>query len=262
LAVLIAAGFAFSYALDGQGIKPGTTEEEGSLDLIRNVLIIGIITLISTRLYGNLGLIVVAATCSVSFFRQAPAIAALYVAARVLEQTFDTSYVANVTGINLMHSYVSAAQYFGFFTVVALLLLLKEGRGRQFETIAVTSVAVIGPALVNYFLHAEASASYMVALTVAGVLAAILGQKFFAGQENHCASLMLIASQSSAVGLLAAELISIGNTTSNPERLKVVYCLAGVVAILMIVSLLRSKKGNPENGPQPPSVEVAPAASE
>jgi hypothetical protein len=242
LAVLIAAGFAFSYALDGQGVKAGTMAEEGSLDLIRNVLIIGIITLIATRLYGNLGLIIVAATCSVSFFRQAPAIAALFVAARVLEQTFDISYVSNVTGINLMHPYVSAAQYFGFFTVAALMLLLKEGRGRHFETVAVTAVAVIGPALINYFLHAEASGSYMIALTVAGVLVAILGQRFFSEQEGLCASLMLVATQASAVGLLTAELISIGNSTSNPERLKVVYCLAGVMAILMIVSLLRSKK--------------------
>jgi hypothetical protein len=204
LAVLVAAGFAFSYALDGQGVKPGTSSEDSSLDLIRNVLLIGIITLIATRLYGNLGLIVVAATTSVSFFRQAPAIAALFVAARVLEQSFDVNYVANVTGINLMHPYVSAAQYFGFFTVAALLLLLKEGRGRNFETIAVTSVAVIGPALVNYFLHGEASASYMVALTVAGVLLSILGQKFFIAQESLCASLMLVATQASAVGLLGA----------------------------------------------------------
>ncbi len=226
------------------------------------MLIIGIITLISTRLYGNLGLIVVAATCSVSFFRQAPAIAALFVAARVLEQTFDISYVANVTGINLMHPYVSAAQYFGFFTVAALMLLLKEGRGRNFETIAVTSVAVIGPAMVNYFLHAEASGSYMIALTVAGVMVAILGQKFFYEQENVCASLMLVATQASAVGLLTAELIAIGNTTSNPERLKVVYCLAGVMAILMIVSILKSKKAVAGNGPEAPATEVAPATGE
>jgi len=243
LAVLIAAGFAFSYALDGQGVKPGTTAEEGSLDLIRNVLIIGIITLVATRLYGDLGLIVVAATTSISFFRQAPAVAALFVAARVLEQTFDHSYVANVTGINLMHSYVSAAQYFGFFTVFALMLLLKEGRGRQFETVAVTAVAVIGPALVNYFLHGEASCSYLIALTVAGVLVSTLGQKFFTDQEGLCASLMLVATQASAIGLLTAELIEIGNSTSNPERLRVVYCLAGVMALLMIVSYFKSKKG-------------------
>jgi peptidoglycan/LPS O-acetylase OafA/YrhL len=257
MAVLIGAGFAFSYALDGQGVKPGTTAEDGSLDLIRNVLIIGIITLIATRLYGNLGLIVVGATASVSFFRQAPAVAALFIAARSLEQAFDVNYVANVTGINLMHPYVTAAQYFGFFTILALVLLLKEGRGRNFETVAVTSVAVIGPALINYFLHAEASASYMVALTVAGVLVAILGQKFFYEQENLCASLMLIATQSSAIGLLTAEVIEIGNSTSNPERLKIVYCLAGVMAILMIVSILRSKKAGADNPPSSPPVEAA-----
>jgi hypothetical protein len=96
--------------------------------------------------------------------------------------------------------------------------------------------------MVNYFLHGEASASYLIALTVAGVLVSILGQKFFYEQEGLCASLILVATQSSAVGLLTAELIEIGNSTSNPERLKVVYCLAGVMAILMIVSLLRSKK--------------------
>jgi hypothetical protein len=258
LAVLIAAGFAFSYALDGQGTKPGTTSEEGSLDLIRNVLLIGIITLIATRLYGNLGLIVVAATASVSFFRQAPAIAALFVAARALEQSFDITYVANVTGINLMHPYVTAAQYFGFFTVVALMLLLKEGRGRNFETIAMAAVAVIGPAMVNYFLHGEASASYLVALTVAGVLVSILGQKFFYEQEGLCASLMLVATQASAIGLLTAELIEIGNSTSNPERLKVVYCLAGAMAIFMIVSLLRSKKaGAGTDGGTPAQEAVA-----
>jgi len=253
LAMLIAAGFAFMYALDGQGVRVGTTIETNSMDLIRNVLLIGILTLVATRLYGNLGLIVVAAAMPVSFFGQAPAIAALFVSARLLEQAFDVSYVQNVTGINLMHPYVSAAQYFGLFTVFALMLLLKEGRGRQFETVAVTVTAVVVPALANYFLHGESTASYMVALTVSGVLVGILGQKFFQDRENLCASLMLVATQASAIGLFTGELIEIGLGTSNAERLNVVYALAGIVALLIVVSMLRARHSGASNsgsGPQ------------
>ncbi|MBS2008898.1 MAG: hypothetical protein JST01_17740 [Cyanobacteria bacterium SZAS TMP-1] len=245
MAVLVAAGFAFNYALDGQGVKPGTSADPTALELVRNVLIIGILTLVSTRLYGNLGLIVVAAPAAISFFSQAPAIAALFVAARSLEQAFDVNYVANVTGINLMHPYVTAAQYFAFFTILVLLLLLKEGRDNKFVTVAMTAVAVVGPALVNYFLHGEASASYMVGLTVAGVLVSILGQRFFQEQEALCGSLMLIAAQASAVGLLTAELVEFGNSTAGPERLKVVYVLAAITAIAMIASLLRTKLAKP-----------------
>jgi len=253
MAILVGAGFAFMYALDGQGIKPGTSADPTALELIRNVLIIGILTLVSTRLYGNLGLIVVAAPAAVSFFGQGPAIAALFVAARALEQSFDVNYVANVTGINLMHPYVSAAQYFGFFTMMVLLLLLKEGRSNKFVAVATTVVAVIGPALANYFLHAEASASYLIGLTVAGVMVSILGQRFFQEQEALCASLMLVATQASAVGLLTAELIELGNSTANPERVKVIYVLAAITAIAMIASILRSRVSGSGSGSGPAS---------
>ncbi|MBU6452686.1 MAG: hypothetical protein KGS72_12950 [Cyanobacteria bacterium REEB67] len=242
MAMLIGAGFAFSFVLDGQGFKPGTSTRLGALDLIRNLLVIGCITLLATRLYGNLGLTVVAATASISFFSQAPAIAALYVAARLLEQAFCVEHVANVTGINLLHPYVSAAQYFGFFTAGALLLLLKEGRLRFFDTMAVSVVGVVAPALVNYFLHAEASGSYLIALTVSSLLLAILGQRFFEENEaNLCGSLMLVATQASAIGLFTAELLDLGNAASNPERLKVIYVLAAIVAVVMVISILKTK---------------------
>jgi hypothetical protein len=242
MAMLIAAGFAFSFVLDGQGFKPGTSTRLGALDLIRNLLVIGCITLLATRLYGNLGLTVVAATASISFFSQAPAIAALYVAARLLEQAFGVEHVANVTGINLLHPYVSAAQYFGFFTAGALLLLLKEGRLRFFDTMAVSVVGVLAPALVNYFLHAEASGSYLIALTVSSLMLAILGQRFFEeNEDNLCGSLILVATQASAIALFTAELLDLGNAASNPERLKVIYVLAAIVAVVMVISILKTK---------------------
>ena len=242
MSILVAAGFAFSFVLDGQGFKPGTSTRLGALDLIRNLLVIGCVTLLATRLYGNLGLAVAASTASIAFFNQAPAIMALYVSARLFEQTFGIDYVANVTGINLLHPYVSAAQYFGFFTAAAVMLLLKEGRLRLFETLAVSVVGVLAPALVNFFLHSEASGSYLIALTVSCLIVALAGQKFFSEAEaNLCGSVMLIATQASAVGLLSAELLELGNAASSAERLKVIYILAAVVAVGMVVSIVKTR---------------------
>jgi hypothetical protein len=242
MAILLAAGFAFNFVLDGQGFKPGTSTALGALDLVRNILVVGCITLLATRLYGNLGLTVVGAGASIAFFSQAPAVAALFIASRLLEQTFGVAYVANVTGVNLLHPYVSAAQYFGFFTAVAVMLLLKEGKARHFDTIAMTFVGVVVPALVNFFLHAEASGSYLIALSVASLMLALGAQKFFAEDENNlCASIILLPAQASAIALYTFELLDMGTAASNPERLKIIYILAAIVAVTMIVSWFRNK---------------------
>ena len=131
LAVIFGFSMAAFYAVDGFTDKTTPTDERtGTVRAIMQVLMLGIITLAASRLYGNIGLGCVAACTMVGlhgFGRGVVTAAmALFIAARIFEQYFALNLVSNVTGVNMQHAYVSAANYFGFFVVMALALLLKE----------------------------------------------------------------------------------------------------------------------------------------
>jgi hypothetical protein len=103
---------------------------------IKQILIIGIFTLLATRLFGNLGMAALGAGCMVGNFSQIPACAAIFFGARILEQVFAYANVSNVTGINLNHPYVSAALYLGLFSALGLMALLKDVSDRRIAAAA------------------------------------------------------------------------------------------------------------------------------
>lgn len=250
MAVLMGAGFGAMYALDAiarMAKKEDVTPAERSIKFVKQVLIIGIFTLLATRLYGNVGLACIAACVLVGSFSQVPACAAIFFGSRLLEQAFADLAISNVTGINLQHTYVSAAQYLGFFVISALIVMTRDtrvlNRDLKVDACALALVATFGTALVNFFLHGEPTGSYLVALSAAGVTALILMQSLFAdkGEENRSLSIILVPALASASAVLSSQLVRMGADAGMNERMTVLGVLAAVTIMAMMANRLMDK---------------------
>ena len=309
LAVIFGFSMAAFYAVDGFTDKTTPTDERtGTVRAIMQVLMLGIITLAASRLYGNIGLGCVAACTMVGlhgFGRGVVTAAmALFIAARIFEQYFALNLVSNVTGVNMQHAYVSAANYFGFFVVMALALLLKETSAtnarvlrlfdeankqqeikvgldvpevEKFEnenetkpeskpeiiaepvsrpilhsanwsnlSVAIALWSTMGVVAVNYFLHAEASAAYLISLAVAGILFGVLGQSYFVDRERRVLSLALIPALSSAAAILGGDLLATGETATINTRLTIIGVLAALAAISLVIGIIMDKQKKDE----------------
>ena len=309
LAVIFGFSMAAFYAVDGFTDKTTPTDERtGTVRAIMQVLMLGIITLAASRLYGNIGLGCVAACTMVGlhgFGRGVVTAAmALFIAARIFEQYFALNLVSNVTGVNMQHAYVSAANYFGFFVVMALALLLKETTAtnarvlrlfdeankqqeikvgldvpevEKFEnenetkpeskpeiiaepvsrpilhsanwsnlSVTIALWSTMGVVAVNYFLHAEASAAYLISLAVAGILFGVLGQSYFVDRERRVLSLALIPALSSAAAILGGDLLATGETATINTRLTIIGVLAALAAISLVIGIIMDKQKKDE----------------
>lgn len=242
LAVLVGAGFGSMYALDALGRMAQDerlSDGERAGKHIKALLIVGIFTLLATRLFGNLGLAAISACVMVSAFTQLPACAALFFGSRLMEQAFAAAQVSNVTGINLQHSYVSAAQYLGFFVVMAVMVMIRYNKERLIDAAAIALLATFGTGLASFFLHAEPAAGYLIALGVAGVVGAVLLQTFFGRSPEdaaRCLSVILIPSLSGSCAVLSGGLVASGLTASMEERLTTLAVLAALTVVLLLLS--------------------------
>jgi hypothetical protein len=237
---------------------PGTLQS-GLIALV----LIGIATLVASRLFGTTGWIVLAVGLLTR--RRAESyvsVSALFLLGRVLLQAFLTQYSANVTGINITHPYASAALYVGF----AMMLLLPGWINAFYARVTVetqdterqseresnasqpgfkpTAIALLGlgPVLVaglsNYFLHGEATASLLLALIVSG-----LGISLLAGFSNSQArALPLFATLLTLTGVLASpEIIDWGNQAEKSQKLVV---LGVAWALILLMGLLAQRLGS------------------
>ena len=111
--------------------------------------------------------------------------------------------------------------------------------------------STIGVVAVNYFLHAEASAAYLISLTVAGILFAVLGQSYFVDRERRVLSLALIPALSSATAILGGDLLASGETATINTRLTIIGVLAALAAISLVIGIIldKSKKDKPQSAP-------------
>ena len=230
IAVIAGAGYFLTYLFDA--MSKSCDQEDRVLSDLKKVLFIGIFTLLVSRLFGMLGLVVLAMSMLISTTSGVALIAAAFWGARVLAQSFIFDFNSNMTGINIMHTYAGAALYGGFFLVVALSLLIARSKSRLATGILFTAATVIAPVTTVYFLHAEPAASLFYAALVAASLLAVVAPSIY-GETEAAASqgaLMLIPPQLLAFGVLVNELISRGNTADLKER----------VIVLVAVSVLSS----------------------
>ncbi len=213
---------------------------------------IGLAALLASRLFDTLAYTILAiGILSHQRLGRFGAVSVCFLLGRVLLQVFLQQYNTNVTGINIMHPYASAALYMGF----GLMLLLPHGLNAsqmtqhgnlkpeasasiQFPALAILwmSLIALGSAgFANYFLHVEATASLLLAFLVAGLGVGLLGT-FKASQAR---SLPLVLTLLSQTGVLAIpEVLSWGNAADKNEKMLV---LAGAFVLMLLAGLLAQR---------------------
>lgn len=233
---------------------------------VMQLLLLGLGTLMVSRLFGSTGWLVLAAsllsaTGSVSNNAaqsnlqpnndEQPAglsvvgLASLFLVGRVLLQTFIVQFNPNVTGINITHPYASAALYGGFAFMLLLPSLLKAAKACSEAQVASSNgllslvlgaVALLSAGLVNYFLHAEATGSFLTALWVTGIGVSLLGT--FTDEQSSFAPLQL-AFLATLTCVLSPELIEAGNLADKTEKL---WVLAGAFVAFSALAVLIQRK--------------------
>jgi hypothetical protein len=232
IAGLAAGGFLASYVLDSQDKTEG---EVSILDAMKQLIIIGAFTLLGSRLFGCEGLLVLAATAAIVARSGLAQTAGIFFAARVLQQAFTEQYSSNVTGININHEYTGAALYFGFVLVICASVLLRDA----FKKPELSWLFPFGAAIVSagtaYLLHAEPTASFLVASVVAGIIFSVSSKSLYREEAPNQANLILWPVSLISFSLLFSKLLELGNNATIHERL---YAVGGFTVVLIVASLI------------------------
>ncbi len=235
MAVIAGAGFFLAYLFDAmeKTCDPG----KRVLSDLKKVVFVGIFTLLISRLFGMLGLVVLAISMLVSTTSGVALLAAAFWAGRVFAQSFIFEFNSNMTGINIMHPYAGAALFAGFFLSMALSLLIRHS-DRMMSTILFFTATVLAPVASIYFLHAEPTASLLYAALVSSTLFAIMAPSIYQGsaeeEDSHKQSaLVLIPGQLLAYAILSNELISKGNTANIQERMIALAVITLIAALVL-----------------------------
>src|SRR6185369_9754581 len=96
------------------------------VNALKQLIVIGIFTLLASRLFGTVGVLVMAATTLVAIRGGVAQIAALFWITKTFAHAFTEQFNPNVTGINLTHPYSAAGLYAGFLIVVFASVLFRD----------------------------------------------------------------------------------------------------------------------------------------
>lgn len=232
IALLAGGGFLLTYLLqvlerdvDGPALARG----------VKNILLVGIAALAATRLFGTGGLLILAATSTIGPRPGAALLAGMFFATRALLQSYVTMYDPNVTGINMMHSYATAAQYAGFLIPVVAALFVRDLKDRRMVLCVLLAACFTIPTAANFFLHAEPTGSLLVSVCVTGILVCMLSVALFQGRASDQENVILIPAQMVAVALLTSELLEKGDTATSHDRL---VALAALSVVVLLIALL------------------------
>lgn len=244
---------SFLLSLQTDADTDNTTSSHTVIQGAIHLVLIGIAALVASRLFGTLGwLILGVGMFSNRQARSAVWVAVLFFLARTLLQVFLYQYNPNVTGINITHPYASAALYEGFITMLLFPALVQPMLGtstnnnntavsRSLAWIGLTFAAILTGGLANYFLHAEATGSLLVSLTVAGLGVSLLNN-MEQPQARPYAMLFNMLILNSA--LLGHELLDLGNEADKTQKLTVLTVALVIFLALFLFSqkrLSRSK---------------------
>lgn len=221
--------------LEGQNKVKGTTA-------VKMLIVIGMLTMVATRFYGMFGLLCMAPAAIVAPWGGMAQFAGLFFCTRVLLQVFIGQYNENVTGINLEHAYVGAAQYAGFITIACLLMLLREIRDRRAITAIFLVAGAIVPMAANYYLHAEPTSSMLVATAAAAIILATLGPCMMQQEEPlGVENVLLMPAMMAVVGVTFGGLIEAGNNATNLLRTQILEYVLGAAVICLLASWITKR---------------------
>jgi len=165
----------------------------------------------------------------------------------VLLQTFVLNYNSNVTGINLMHPYVSASMFAGFFlSLLFTVALMRPAKAWQ-DSLFFLAIAASSPVVSTYFLHEEPTSGFLSSLLTASVLLVCLAPLLNPSAEpNRLDTLILLPSISLTTALISNVLLTMGNETSTEDRIQLALYLtcafAVITLIAFVVSVLRAPR--------------------
>lgn len=199
------------------------------------LVLLGILTLVATRLFGDRGLLVLSCASLVCSSSNIALIAGFFWISRLLLQAFVLTYVDNVTGINLMHAYASAAQYFGFLTVLFLSIVLQINKRKWVTPLMIGSAGILVPPTLMYFIHQEPAASFLVAVNVAAISITSFSPLIFKDKDARQDNLMLLPLIMLATALLSGPLVVSGNMATVTSRFQLVL---GVSVVLLFICLV------------------------
>lgn len=240
-AALVGAGIFIAYLFDARQEK---NETFGVLEAMTVLTLVGILTLVAARMFGNFGLFVLAPAAMVArpgSFAQA---SGLYFVGRAFVQSFVFSYVKNVTGVNIMHSYTGAALYAGFLIAAVFTLVLRDVADRRWLTTIFLALGALSPLGASYFTHEEPTGSLILSCLSAAVLLVALAPALFRQPVARVENVLLLPVQMTAFALLGNELLSKGNEgTANEKITVIVYCAVIFMVLTSALFWLFSRSG-------------------
>lgn len=233
-ALLLGVGYLYAYFYQPLDEPAGQLPRVSRL--ISFLLTTGMLTLIATRLFGTVGLFILAPVAMVCIGSNLAVYAALYWVARGLVQAFVYQFNPNVTGINLTHAYANAGLYAGLLGVVVLLVVLKDTRQRWLPAVVFMFLSIVAPLVSNYILHEEPTGSLLVSSAMAAIILLVAYPVMFKENIGQQGNLLLLPLQMTVMALLSNELISLGNAAGNSLRITVLSVAAMLACLAMIVT--------------------------
>ena len=249
ISALVGAGMLATFIFAGRAIPiepdPNDPTALAPVDPYANLLgtngigllvAIGILFLVATRLWGTLGLVLLAPTALVAPWPGPAQYPGMFFTLRTLLQVFILSFNSNITGINIMHAYTGAALYAGFIIMAIMTLLLRDLQDRRILTAVFLAAGVMVPLGANYFLHAEPTGSLLVSSTVAAILLAAIAPSMqqpsgAKGYENIAMlPALMITSGITTSGLLEAG----ANATIQVKSTMLGYSIGLLVVVAMV----------------------------
>jgi hypothetical protein len=253
---LFAGGLLLAFLLPAGPLTNSSQPSTGISGAIQ-LLLIGIAALVASRLFGTLGWVVLAVGLLANAKQtMSVTLASLFFVGRSLLQVYLFQYNPNVTGINITHPYASAALYVGLAAMLLLPNILNMLLPAQLPDIDDTEadiipdntlawailffVALLAGALANYFLHAEATGSLLVAMLIAGLGVGLLGRFQFKQAGTYTLLIPLITTSGA---LLSQELLSAGNEAEKSQKLIVLgIMLVGFLLVSFLLWLTDSRR--------------------
>lgn len=207
------------------------------------VLIAGV-TVVASRLFGTVGFVVVAITTLVARPGSIVHCAGLFWLVRALLQGYVYDFVANVTGVNILHPYVGAVVYAGFAIALVLGISLRDAEDKWLKWSLFLMVGTLAPLAANFFLHAEPAAGLFDATMVGCILFAIFMPVLFKSFDAAQGYLLLVPAQMITVAMLSSELINKGNEAVTATKLQMLIAAGVIVAVapLVIMMLVRMSR--------------------
>lgn len=232
MAAIAGAGYIFAYFLQTIDDK----DEDPIVKGLKQLIYIGIFTLVASRLFGMLGVLLLAATMMVATKSGTAHVAGMFWTAKALIQTFVAQHNPNVTGVNLTHSYASGALYAGFLAIVVLSLLMRDSKEKRWLLMLLLGGATVMPLASNYFVHPEPTSALLIAASVAAILMTALGAAFYQRRVEGHENLILLPGVMASAALMSYELLEKGQASTAHDRLTALGVLAVLVIILGIVN--------------------------